>query len=136
VKLPNWEVELSKFCDSMRSQDLVYGFSDCIMFAAGGVEVQTGVDYTSEHAGKYSDEESARAYMRSRGWSDVDAVVSAYLPAIGVHRRSRGDVLMHIGERGKTLGICLGRTSMVLTLRGAIQIPSSSAKAAWRVGDA
>lgn len=133
VKVPNWDVELVKFADAMRGQALLYGFSDCVMMAAGAVEVQTGRQLTAEHAGQYDDADSARAYMHRRGWSDVDDVASHFLVEIDTRTRTRGDILMHIGERGKTLGICLGRSSLVMTLEGAMQIPAASAVKAWRV---
>lgn len=134
MKLANWEIELQRFSDSMRTQPLVYGFSDCVMLAAGAVEVQTGRQLTAEHVEKYHDETSAREYMAAQGWRDVDDVAATYLPEVDVRQRTRGDILMHVGERGKTLGICLGRLSLVMTLSGAMLIPSASAEKAWRVG--
>lgn len=133
-KLANWDVELVKFCDGMRSQGLRYGESDCVLYAAGGVEVQTGQDLAAAHRGKYSDEDGARAYMREHGWADVDDVADSFLSRVVPAMRRRGDILLHIGDRGKTLGICLGRFSQVLTQDGAIQIASRLAVTAWRVG--
>lgn len=133
-KLPNWDTELIRFCEAMRAQGIVFSFSDCVMFAAGGVEVETGVELTREHVGKYATLEEARAYMHSKGWADVDDVADAYLPRIMVTQRKRGDILGFIGPRGKGLGICLGKWAMVMTPEGATQYPSSRAFAAWRVG--
>lgn len=133
-RVPGWEVELAKYCDAARAEPVAYGHCDCILYAAGAVEVQTGDDFAAQHRGKYDDEASARAYMEANGWADVDAVADAFLTRVDVLRRRRGDILLFVGEAGKTLGICLGRHASVLAGEGAGLILSAGAVAAWRVG--
>lgn len=135
-RLPNWDVALIHFCNGMRKQPRVYGVSDCLLFGAGCVEVQTGVDYAAPHRGKYSTLEESRAYMAAHGWDDVDDVVDTFLDRRDVAMRMRGDILCFQGEFGKSIGVCLGRYAMVLMPDGAVHWPSNRACAAWSVGDA
>jgi len=136
-RIPNWDVALIHFCNAMQKQARIYSLSDCLMFGAGCVEVQTGVDYAAPHRGKYADDlESARAYMASQGWADVDDVVDSFLPRVDVAMRKRGDILAFHGPLGKSIGVCLGRFAMVLSPSGGVHYQSSLAFAAWSVGDA
>lgn len=123
-----------KFCALLRYQPMSWGASDCVLAAAGAVEVQTGADFAARHRGKYHDEVSARAYMDAQGWADVDAVADAFLPRINPKLHRRGDILLFRGDLGLTLGICLGVDSMVMGPEGGILIRSRHAIAAWRVG--
>ncbi len=134
TKRQGWDVALVEFCDFMRKLPVEYGFADCVLFAAGAVEVQTGADFAAPHRGKYADEAGARAYMASLGWADVDDVVDAHLPRVDVRMRRRGDILLFEGPFGKSLGVCLGRWACVLATEGAGLIKSTPALAAWRVG--
>jgi hypothetical protein len=134
AKLENWDVELVKYCSALRRQPLDYIIADCVLIAAGAVEVQTGVDHAAPHRGKYASEGEARAYMVQHGWPDVDAVVDSFLPRIDKRTARRGDIMLFEGVVGKTLGICLGRHSMVMSLEGGGMWRSDKAISAWRVG--
>lgn len=136
ARVEKWDVNLTRYLNACRKRARVYGDSDCVMYAAGAVEAQTGEDFAAEHRGKYSDLDGARAYMAAHGWDDVDAVCDAYLERVDVRARRRGDILAFEGVAGKSLGVCIGQHAMVLTPEGATYYPSSRAFAAWRVGDA
>lgn len=135
-RLYGWDIALVQYCDAVRKHALEYGLSDCIMFSAGGVEVQTGIDLGAPHRGKYSSPEEAEAYMRANGWEDVHAIVDTFLPRVDLAHRRRGDVLGFCdGPAGKSVGICLGRSAMVMSPIGAAHYSSAKASIAWRVGD-
>lgn len=133
-RVPNWDVELTKYCDFMRGVPVDYVVCDCVLFVAGGIDVQTSADLAAAHRGKYAGEAAALAYMTANGWADVEDVADAFLERVPVGRRRRGDVLMFKGTLGKSLGLCLGREAAVMTGEGSTLMASRLALGAWRVG--
>jgi len=134
AKHPNADVHLAEYIRGARSFPSEYGLSDCIMFAAGGVEVQTGKDLAAPFRHTYSTQAEAARVMVANGWATVDDVASAFLPSREIWDVRRGDVVAVDSDNGRCLGIYFNGVVWVMTDAGAISIPAANIKAAWKVG--
>jgi hypothetical protein len=110
---------------------LVWGQLDCALYGADLVLAMTGVDLARGFRGTYRDEAGARALMAAHGWTDMAALLDAFLPRI--ERPRRGDVTLL--NDGQAIGVCLDHRHAI----GAgplrpVTVRIDPAGPFWRVG--
>jgi hypothetical protein len=135
-RLPDWQDRLSAFVAEHRAPPFVWGERDCCLFAADWVEACTGVDPAAALRGRYTDQDGARAAVRSHG--GYEAMISSCLGCAPLEyplSARRGDVAAVDGDGVfPALGIVLGSRILVLTPDGLRREPITEALLAWQVG--
>jgi len=132
VKFADWDKRLTEVITGYESCEFVWGEKDCCMFAADVVSSITGTDYASEFRGKYTDEEGAAALLEEKG--GLESVMdSKFKKHSNINMTMRGDVVCYETETGLALGICVGYTSMFMSPKGLIQIPTNKCLYGWEI---
>jgi hypothetical protein len=120
-----------------------WGTNDCASFVADGILAQTGTDIAADFRGKYRDEKSAYAAIKTvcKGTTVADA--AAYCAkkhgmAELQHplMAQRGDLVIVENEGNLIAGLVHlnGREVAVAGDQGWFGVPITSVKRAWRVG--
>jgi hypothetical protein len=119
-----------------------WGVNDCCLFAANAIQTNTGVDIADDFRGKYTDEASAFALIKSVTGGTTVADAAAHCAAKhglveNTHplMAKRGDLVV-IGN-GDTL-ICgvvhlNGRHVVSVTDKGLVRLPISKVTRSWAV---
>lgn len=137
TRCSNWPRALAKFVDARRSRVFAYGTHDCSLFVADWVQVLTGVDPAEQFRGRYASEAEAKALLRpAAGLERLAGRLCRELrwPSVPVAQARRGDVVLLRGERGPSLGICVGGLAVFAGPNGLVFRPIKECRRAWRVG--
>jgi hypothetical protein len=123
-------------------EPFAWGKNDCALFAADGILAITGTDIASDFRGKYSDERSAFAAIKSIAGGTTVADAAAY--CAGKHglaelkfplMAQRGDLVVF--ENGPNLIAGLvhlnGRHVISVSESGLVRFMITDVKRAWRV---
>lgn len=131
VRLSDWEARLSAYLAGMADVDLVYGKTDCCMFAAGAVIALTGEDPMPEFRGRYRSAAGASRALRTIGAGDLASTLSAKFESKPIGFAQRGDLVMHDGA----VGVCVGADALFVPLEGSglVRVPRRDWSAAWAV---
>jgi len=137
MRVESWDVKLFAYIEESHRARFQYGAFDCLLFAAGAVHVQTGIDYAEPFRGYDS---KVSAYRIVAGYGSLEAMITALLGREPVHpsRAMRGDVVLGEaplieGETGECVGICLGTHCAWPKDIGLRMLPRSVARLAWRI---
>lgn len=108
------------------------GVHDCVLFAAGAAEAQTGVDVADGIRG-YA---TYREGLRRLGVRRLRDAPGRFFQKIPTVRMQRGDIAYVVeevspGRKRAGLMVCEGVSLVGL---GGVRRPRSAAKLAWRVG--
>lgn len=118
VRLTDWDKALQEYLDAKRSAD-----EACAYFAAGAVEVQTGVDLLPKFRGRMT---WARDHL--------EEAVTEVLEPRPVWFARNGDLVMKDGN----LGVCHGALSFFMAMdeaaTGTSTVPTQQCQKAWTVG--
>lgn len=110
---------------------------NCCQFAAGWVRAVEGAAPAVPGASGVLD---AQRHIARRGGSLREAVTRALRrPAVAGAQARPGDLVMVVGLQWparQALGICAGRTAVLLGHDGPRHVPMAAAAAAWHVGAA
>lgn len=92
-RLENWEKYFSDYLTEVRFKPFKWGENDCVLFAAKGLEVITGVNTYSDFLG-YKNKKQAVEILTSKG--GMDSIVSEHLGPghRSVMKAKRGDVVL------------------------------------------
>jgi hypothetical protein len=103
----DYERELVEWAARRRGQAFEWGVIDCMQLALQCIDVVAGTLLEAEHAGRYHDEETARAYLAR---VDLEAVAeSAGYQPIGLPFARLGDVILATGATfPRCAHVCLG----------------------------
>lgn len=116
------------------AQPFAWGRADCCSFAAGWVEVATGMDPSSCVRGCYSSVAEANAIIAERG--SLTQLVSEEMDRLGFARTLApvtGDVGLVVAPNiGPTAAIRSGDRWLFRRARGLIGVPAT-AVVAWRI---
>ncbi|WP_184259425.1 DUF6950 family protein [Granulicella mallensis] len=142
VRLPKWDTQLlPAFIAAHKNVSFKWGTSDCCLMAADAIQAMTGVDIASDFRGKYTDEASAFALIKSVANGTTVADAAAYCAAKhGLTEWSkpllaqRGDLVTI--QNGTQLiagfvGID-GRYAISIGETGLMQFPISVITRAWK----
>ena len=134
-RLPDWRARLARYLAAEQDRPMAWGASDCVLFAAGGIEAVTGVDLAADWRGTYATAEEAARVLRSLGCRTVAELADLYLSRHDRPAQARpGDiVLIEEGALG-SLGISVGPAVRVRGRESIGTLPLSAVAAAWRVG--
>jgi len=131
VRLADWEARLSTYLADNADIELVYGKTDCCLFAAGAVLVQTGEDPMPEFRGKYRSAAGAVRALRTIGAGDLEKTLDAKFERKAIGFAGRGDLVMHDGA----VGVCWTNFALFVPLEGSglVRVPRPDWSAAWAV---
>lgn len=142
-RIEHWQTRaFNQFLIERRHTPYQYGANDCALFAADGILAQTGTDIASDFRGKYHDQASALATIKSvcGGTSVADA--AAYCATKHgleelTHPLSaqRGDLVVVENDGNLVAGLVHlnGRGIAVVGEKGWFLVPITSVKRAWRI---
>lgn len=135
TRLPDWQARLSSVANARRNVAYQYGMTDCWCFARAAVEATTGVVLLPGIESPKGWLAAAKA-MLSRGWSDVEDMMTALLgEPLGNPMSARaGDIVSYefCGERH--LAVCFGDEALSPQQTGLQVIGRSAWRCAWSVG--
>jgi hypothetical protein len=142
-RILHWQTRaFHHFLLSRKNTPYQWGVNDCALFAADGIQAQTGTDIASEFRGKYSDEASAYAAIKSicGGTSVADAAAwCAQQRGMAELKHplmaQRGDLVIVENAGSLIAGLVHlnGREVAVVGDPGWFGVPITSVKRAWRV---
>lgn len=134
--------ELNGFLLKRAAHPFVWGTHDCCTFPADAIQAFTGVDIASDFRGKYTDEASAMALIKSVTGGSTVADAAAWCAqkhAMAEYAHplmaKRGDLV--VMQNGGTLiaGIVHlnGRHLVTMGPDGLVRLPITTVKRAWAV---
>lgn len=132
VRLPGWEDALADYLAEVRDRPHSYATHHCLLFVAGAVKAETGVDLAAGHRRKFKTQAGSVRYLRSLGFRSAEAFVDSLLPEVAPAFAHRGDVV--IGEDGIP-GLCMGDHALFVSEAGLGRAPLGHWVKAWRVGE-
>lgn len=135
MKYENWPERLAEYLESWKDVEFQQGTDDCGHFAAGAVEVQTGINDAGRYTGRYDTVLGYLRLLRADGFQTVrDYVNSVLEPLASVKMAQRGDIVMRWEGELEALGVCDGRqTFFLMPEAGLVTVPTLECAAAWRV---
>ncbi|MGC1781755.1 MAG: hypothetical protein WA708_04490 [Acidobacteriaceae bacterium] len=134
--------EYHKFLLARAKTPFAWGTNDCCLFPADAIEAFTGVDLASDFRGKYHDEASAFALIKSVANGTTVADAAAYCAAKhGLAERKyplmaqRGDLVTIENAGSLIAGIVHlnGRHVVSVGASGLLRMPITNVKRAWAV---
>lgn len=137
MRAEDWDLKLFAYVEEAHQKRFEYGGFDCLLFAAGAVLAQTGIDYAEPFRGYDS---KISAYRIIAGYGSIEAMITSLLGREPVHpsRAMRGDVVIGDvplieGESGDCVGVCLGTHCAFPKDIGLRMLSRSVARLAWRI---
>ena len=125
---------LAQFLAENQQRPFAWGKWDCCLFAAGAVQVQTGIDYAADYRGRYTTALGAKRILTRFGHSDIRSAISEQLgEPVAAPLCQRGDVVL-VGHAENTVaGIVFGTHVWVIDTHGMMQLGTAHAQCGWRV---
>lgn len=138
-RISNWPAALNRYIEANRSTVFDWGKHDCLLFSAGAIAAQTGIDPGESFRGKYSSEDEAQSIINDAGgWPRL---IADQMELIGARRISsslaqRGDIVFTKIEDGRlTAGVCVGTHAAFAGPTGLVFVQMTKCqKQAWRIG--
>ena len=130
-RLSNWPSRLAEYVAAAVNRPFAWGSNDCVLFAAGAIEAQTG---QLPAMPPWTDVRSALRQLNAYGGLAA-AVASTGMPEL--HRpacASRGDVLLIQGVRRQYLAVCVGHVWTMPGIHGLRYGSMQAAVRGWKVG--
>ena len=143
IKPTHWRTrEYHEFLlDSVRLP-FIWGVRDCALFAASGIEAVTGVDIAEDFRGKYTDEASAFALIKTlTGGTTVEDATVYCTTKHGLVEwehplmAQRGDLVV-LEESGRIIAGLVHLNGRQIACQGAVGmhlVPITQLKRAWHV---
>jgi len=134
--------ELKTFLESNKNAKFVWGVLDCSLFCADAIKAMTGVDIASDFRGKYTDQASAFALIKTVTGGSTVADAAAYCAAkYGLTewkhplQAQRGDLVAVTNGTDLIAGVVdlSGRFVAALGESGIIRISIRNITRAWHV---
>jgi hypothetical protein len=134
--------ELDSFLRDHRHTPFAWGLNDCCLFAANAIQAFTGTDIAADFRGKYTDEASAFALIKSvTGSSTVADAVAWCAEKHGLlewptpRYAQRGDLLVMENGGAQIAGVLhlSGRHGISMAQDGPVRLPLSAIVRAWHV---
>ena len=142
TRKPGWDTDLlTKFVARRMKAPYVWGANDCALFAADGLQAQTGEDVATDFRGKYTDEAGAYAAVKSITGGATIADAAAWCASkAGMTERehpllrlSRGDlVIVKLLDKEMAGLVSLsGSGVMVPGDKGLMSLPIANVTRSW-----
>ena len=133
-RLPGWRVRLDAALKSYVGAPLVYGRSDCAIYAADAVCAMTGHDLAAEYRGRYRTLAGGLRVLRSHGYDGHEAFLAAHCPVVAVGLARCGDIaIFEDAADGPSLGVVIGAAARVRTRAGLGSLDRMTASRAYRI---
>lgn len=130
MRYPDWPIRLNKYVAETQAKEFKLGEHDCCTFAAGAIEVMTGVDWMPEFRGYYDDWQSAEEALDTIGYDNLyKTLTKKFGPAVIGQKGRKGDLAFFEGS----CGIVLGRYAMFLGENGHVYVLLRRLQRAWRI---
>lgn len=136
-RLYNWRSRLATMIDDYTQQPFVWGESDCaIGLACRWVEAVTGTDVHEQYVGRYTDAESAAAFLADHGFDDLPSFLAAQLPEVAPSFARNGDIACIRTEGGEWAigGVGIDRVYVARPGKGYGTVSRDRIERAYRVG--
>lgn len=127
----DWADQMYSVIAQHESESFAWGANDCCLFVARVLDAMTDSSHAALLAEKYSDEQSAIAFIREHG--SLAAAVSEFLGAPVEKRAVRGDVVLFEGGQGDAVGICLGSKIVGMGQAGIQSLGREAIKTVWGI---
>lgn len=130
----DWLERLHEELEAAADRVFAWGGHDCARFAARCVDAMCGSAFEVALGERYSDEDSARAWLAS---ADFAELVTEHIGAPMPNPRfaQPGDVVLWVNDRGEpTLGIIVGHHVVAAAPRGFVGARTDTITHAWAVG--
>ncbi|ATC25215.1 DUF6950 family protein [Caulobacter vibrioides] len=125
----NYEALHAYVASHMRTP-FAWGQHDCVLFAAGAVQAQTGEDPLRAYRGRWASERGAARVLKRLG--GMEAAVNTVLQPITPAMAQRGDVAGWLDARGRLqLAIVEGETLVGPGPSGQLRLPRKAMTRAW-----
>jgi len=132
ARFENWPILLSEYLQERQNMPVQWGFHDCLMFCAYGVERLTGEAFYGPYM-NYETEEGAKLMMAQNG--GPEGIMTACLgePHTQILKARRGDLVLFkmpdltagmVDDTGQ-------RIACISADRGMIKIPLNKAIKVW-----
>jgi hypothetical protein len=139
----NWrEQHFHNFILENAHKPFEWGINDCCLFPANAIQAISGVDLADDFRGKYSDETSAFALIKSLTGGSTVADAAAYC----AHKHElagyqhplmakRGDLVVIKNGDALICGLVHlnGRHVITVSTNGLVRLPISNVVRAWRI---
>lgn len=137
TRLDNWRSRLAAELDMQRTIPFQWGKNDCVLGLARRVVIAlTGKDLVPHSfAPRYRSERGAIKALKDLGFTDLQAAVGSFLPAVHPDKADIGDLALVPSEGllGNALGVFEEGTILVLTESGHGRVPREEAILAFKV---
>lgn len=132
MRLPDWQLRLSKLCAERRNSAFLWGTHDCCLWAADCVLAITGEDPARDIRGTYRGALGAAEVLKAHG--GIEALATAALgPAVAVSYAAVGDIVCIEVAGRKSLALCNGATVLATGLDRLECLGLDCAVCAWKV---
>lgn len=133
-KTPGWQIRLVEYLRTVAATPLRPGEHDCGLFFGRGVEIMTGLDYTTPFRGKYRKIEDGLKMLQDMGFENHVEYAASILPELpSVLFAQRGDGAVVEENGGFSLGIVQGENVYVVGMNGLAIVPLTRATRTFRV---
>ena len=130
MRLSNWEVHLSEYVLSKKSERFEYGVNDCCLFAAGAVEAITGENPIPEFIGAYDSLKTSIKALKTIGAGTLENTMDAKFTEIQIGYAQTGDLAFHDGS----IGVIIDGDALFVSDDGLVRISRDKWAKAWSVG--
>jgi hypothetical protein len=144
TRVKHWATRaFHEFLLARANTQFVWGQHDCALFAADGIQAMTGVDIAADFRGKYTDEASAMAAIKSIAGGSTIADAAAYcatkheMPQWTYPLMARRGDLVVLQESGRLIAGLVhlsGRHIVCAGEKGLHRLPITDVQRAWHVG--
>ncbi len=134
MRIDNWPSRLAEAVAAAEHTPFAWGAHDCAAFAAACEKAITGETQFGDVLGNHQTALGAARRLKRAGFDDIEALVAARLPEIGVNFAQRGDIVVTDSELGPVIGVMLGDVFVSPGDDGLARQERIFARRAWRVG--
>lgn len=143
IRKHDWQSQFHKFLDARAAQPFAWGSNDCCLFTADAIEAITGTDLAADFRGKYTDQASAMAAIKTiaGGSTPEDAAVYVakqhqLIELPSAKFAQRGDMVVLDSDGGTAVGIVYlnGLDSIFVGPDGLRRVKTAQCRRAWRIG--
>jgi hypothetical protein len=133
---PDWRARLTDYLEAWETRPFAYGTADCWIFALGGAEAVTGIDYLGAVRG-YDSREAGLALLRETTGrrSHIDFVYRTFTKLPSIWHAMPGDIAAIDTHDGLGLAVVQGESLYAMTeADGRLLVPLQFARGTYAVG--
>ncbi len=145
----NWETKFFEFINERMKGPLIWGKSDCFLFAIDNIQILTGIDCDKLQAdksfrGKYRTSRGAYKLMEKLSGGGVLETFNLVVEELKLQEiknnlfGKRGDIALYIskaeiGGNREMLGVVLNHSVLIQGKHGLIEMPLTGACKIWAI---